>query len=60
MSRGLGFRVVAEGVEDAQAYEILRSWHCEEAQGYWMSPPLAAIDLQAWLGAQATVRDEAA
>lgn len=60
MSRGLGFRVVAEGVEDAQAYEILRSWHCEEAQGYWMSPPLAAIDLQAWLAAQATVRDEAA
>jgi EAL domain-containing protein (putative c-di-GMP-specific phosphodiesterase class I)/GGDEF domain-containing protein len=60
MSRGLGFRVVAEGVEDAQAYEILRSWHCEEAQGYWMSPPLAALDLQAWLAAQATVRDEAA
>jgi EAL domain-containing protein (putative c-di-GMP-specific phosphodiesterase class I) len=60
MSRGLGFRVVAEGVEDEQAYEILRSWQCEEAQGYWMSKPLAPVDLQAWLRMQATAQDEAA
>ena len=30
MSRGLGFRVVAEGVEDRESYEILRSWRCEK------------------------------
>ncbi|MCK2054211.1 EAL domain-containing protein [Methylobacterium sp. 37f] len=60
MSRGLGFRVVAEGVEDGQAYEILRTWQCEEAQGYWMSPPLAPADLQHWLTTRVSSRDEAA
>ena len=49
MSQGLGFRVVAEGVEDEGAYRILKSWQCEEAQGYWMSRPLTPVDLHSWL-----------
>lgn len=49
MSRGLGFRVVAEGVENRETYEILRSWQCDEAQGYWMSRPITPATLQAWL-----------
>ena len=60
MSRGLGFRVVAEGVEDREAYEILRSWQCEEAQGYWMSRPLVPVDLEKWLKERATTLYEAA
>ncbi len=49
LSQRLGFRVVAEGVESKEAYEILRCWRCEEAQGYWMSRPLVPADLQSWL-----------
>ena len=60
MSRGLGFRVVAEGVEDRESYEILRSWRCEEAQGYWMARPLVPIDLQKWLKERAATLHEAA
>lgn len=49
MSQGLGFRVVAEGIETNEAYDLLRSWRCEEAQGYWMSRPLTPDDLEKWL-----------
>lgn len=36
----LGLDVVAEGVEDAQTFELLRSLKCELIQGYLISPPL--------------------
>lgn len=49
LSRGLGFRVVAEGVENRETYEILRSWQCDEAQGYWMSRPISPAALRTWL-----------
>jgi EAL domain-containing protein (putative c-di-GMP-specific phosphodiesterase class I) len=42
MARGLKLRVVAEGVETAEALDFLRARHCDEAQGYYFSPPLPA------------------
>ena len=60
MSQALGFRVVAEGIEDKKAYELLRSWQCEEAQGYWMSRPLLPDDMQIWLTMRAATLHEAA
>jgi EAL domain-containing protein (putative c-di-GMP-specific phosphodiesterase class I) len=35
----LGLRVVAEGVEDAEALEMLRRLGCDLAQGYHLGPP---------------------
>jgi hypothetical protein len=42
--------VVAEGVEDAETLNALRSVGCDVAQGYHVARPLAADELQAWLG----------
>jgi predicted signal transduction protein with EAL and GGDEF domain len=40
LAHNLGLRVVAEGVEDATTWRSLRTWGCDEAQGYWMSRPV--------------------
>jgi EAL domain-containing protein (putative c-di-GMP-specific phosphodiesterase class I)/GGDEF domain-containing protein len=49
MAHALGFRVVAEGIETQDAYDMLRGWKCDEGQGYFMSRPLAAGAFEAWL-----------
>jgi len=45
----LGLRVVAEGVETEAQLELLRRWQCHEAQGYLISRPCSAEELQALL-----------
>ena len=42
MGRSLNLRVIAEGVETRQEMEFLQAHHCDEAQGYYFSRPLAA------------------
>lgn len=42
LGQGLNLSVVAEGVETAEQVERLRSLHCHEMQGYFLSPPLNA------------------
>ena len=37
--------MVAEGVEDRAAYELLNAVGCDRAQGYYMSHPLTAAEL---------------
>lgn len=49
LSHDLGFRVVAEGVETAEAATILAGMGCDEAQGYHFSIPLEAQALPEWL-----------
>jgi diguanylate cyclase (GGDEF)-like protein/PAS domain S-box-containing protein len=44
----LGFRVVAEGVENERAFELLRAYGCDLAQGYYIARPMSADDLVAW------------
>lgn len=45
----LRMHVVAEGVEDECTYGLLRSIGCDIGQGYWMSRPLPAADVPAWI-----------
>ncbi|MBB3882826.1 EAL domain-containing protein (putative c-di-GMP-specific phosphodiesterase class I) [Acetobacter oeni] len=40
MAHGLGYRVVAEGIETRKTYDCLREWGCDEGQGYLMSRPV--------------------
>jgi EAL domain-containing protein (putative c-di-GMP-specific phosphodiesterase class I) len=49
LAHNLGLRVVAEGIEDERSLARLRSMGCDEAQGYFMSRPLAEDKLRAWL-----------
>ncbi|MDB5364410.1 MAG: hypothetical protein JWM77_337, partial [Rhodospirillales bacterium] len=50
MARSLKLRVVAEGVETREELEFLRSHHCDEVQGYYLSPPLLPDQFAALLG----------
>jgi len=42
MARSLGLHVVAEGVETASQRDFLRGLGCEQAQGLYFGPPVAA------------------
>jgi EAL domain-containing protein (putative c-di-GMP-specific phosphodiesterase class I) len=40
----LGLSVTAEGVEDAETFNTLRDLGCDQAQGFYLSPPIPAPD----------------
>ncbi|MBF0565552.1 MAG: EAL domain-containing protein, partial [Nitrospirae bacterium] len=42
MAHSLNIKVVAEGVETTQQLELLRTFECDEIQGYLFSKPVAA------------------
>ena len=52
LARGLGMRVVAEGVEDAVTWDLLRELGCDRAQGWYLARALPAQDLTDWLQGQ--------
>jgi EAL domain-containing protein (putative c-di-GMP-specific phosphodiesterase class I) len=49
MAHDLGYRVVAEGIENSEAYEMLAAWGCDEAQGYLIAQPMPAEMMTGWL-----------
>jgi EAL domain-containing protein (putative c-di-GMP-specific phosphodiesterase class I) len=49
LGHNLGLKVVAEGVEDAGAYNKLAALGCDCAQGYFISRPLSPERATAWL-----------
>ena len=49
LGQKLGLRVLAEGIEDALAWQSLRDMGCHEGQGYFISRPLDCQALCAWL-----------
>ena len=49
MSKGMGRRVVAEGVETQETWTALAAPHCDMAQGYYMCRPLDASEFTNWL-----------
>jgi diguanylate cyclase (GGDEF)-like protein len=49
LAHSLNLRMVAEGVETEVAYTELRRLGCDEAQGYFMSRPVPAAELDHWL-----------
>ncbi len=42
LGHGLGYRVTAEGVEDANCLRLLREFGCDYAQGYYIGKPMAS------------------
>ncbi|MDH5611970.1 MAG: EAL domain-containing protein [Gammaproteobacteria bacterium] len=49
LAHNLGLTVVAEGVEDEAAMEMLRKYGCDIAQGYLISVPLPAVEFEKFL-----------
>jgi len=50
MGRSLGLEVVAEGVEKDEQLTFLRTQLCDNVQGYLLSHPISASDLEKTLG----------
>jgi EAL domain-containing protein (putative c-di-GMP-specific phosphodiesterase class I)/GAF domain-containing protein len=49
LSHDMGYRVVAEGIETAEAAELLTQMGCDEGQGYHFARPMEAADFLQWL-----------
>jgi EAL domain-containing protein (putative c-di-GMP-specific phosphodiesterase class I) len=56
MARGLGVRVVAEGVETAEQLAFLRREQCDCAQGLYLGPPMKEREVAELLERQVTLR----
>jgi EAL domain-containing protein (putative c-di-GMP-specific phosphodiesterase class I) len=50
LGHNMGLKVIAEGVENAEAWQILKKLGCDMAQGYFVSPPLPANEFRVWVG----------
>jgi diguanylate cyclase (GGDEF)-like protein len=49
LARNLGLRVVAEGVEDLAAWDMLAALRCDAAQGFFLTRPLPAAAFEEWV-----------
>jgi diguanylate cyclase (GGDEF)-like protein len=49
IGHSLGLAVVAEGVETRDAWNVLGTWGCDYAQGFYVATPRPAEDLVDWL-----------
>ena len=52
LAHTLRIEVVAEGVEDAQAQQMLRELSCDYIQGYHIARPLSVDEVTAWVKAR--------
>ncbi|CAA2110161.1 putative bifunctional diguanylate cyclase/phosphodiesterase [Variovorax paradoxus] len=49
LGRKLGLHVLAEGIEDAAAWQALQAMDCDEGQGYYIARPMDKGSLLRWL-----------
>lgn len=49
LARGLGKRMIVEGIETPEVYDSLRTLGVELGQGYAIAAPMPARDVSAWL-----------
>ena len=49
LAHNMGRQVIAEGVEDREAYDLLEILRCDLAQGYYICKPLPEPELRHWL-----------
>jgi len=49
LAHSLDLRIVAEGVENQATYTELARLGCDQAQGYYISRPVPAAELDDWL-----------
>ncbi|MDZ7803967.1 putative bifunctional diguanylate cyclase/phosphodiesterase [Thiohalophilus sp.] len=49
LAHNMGRRVIAEGVEAQDAYELLEILRCDLAQGYYICRPVSVAEFRRWL-----------
>lgn len=49
LARELGLRTVAEGVEDREDWDLLRTAGCDMVQGYFIAKPMPGDEVEDWL-----------
>ncbi|KNC16589.1 MULTISPECIES: putative bifunctional diguanylate cyclase/phosphodiesterase [Pseudomonas] len=55
LAQRLGYKVVAEGIENQTNFDAVKSWGCDEGQGYFIAMPMPAEELVTWIQNQAIV-----
>ncbi|MBL8517384.1 MAG: EAL domain-containing protein [Betaproteobacteria bacterium] len=56
LSKSLGMKVLAEGVEREAQADFLRGQKCDEMQGYLVAAPMSAVDFEAWIASYQPAR----
>lgn len=54
MLKELNYTVLAEGVEDRETALLLKSFGCDEAQGYYFAMPMPPEEIPTWIAANST------
>lgn len=49
LAHGIGFEVVAEGIENAEQLTFIKSLNCDFVQGYYCSEPLSKTEFESFL-----------
>jgi EAL domain-containing protein (putative c-di-GMP-specific phosphodiesterase class I) len=52
LARGLGLRVIAEGIENAEQLEAATELGCDDGQGYHLARPLPAPRIERFLASR--------
>ena len=48
LAKELGYQVLAEGIEEQEASNIVKAYDCDLAQGFYFAQPIKAEDIFAW------------
>lgn len=46
LGENLNIKVIAEGVETSEQYDLLKQYRCSEVQGFWLGYPMSAADIK--------------
>ena len=57
LAHSLKIKVVAEGVEDAETFDMLKQMGCDLIQGYYFSRPMAWPDIENWMNESTLLKD---
>jgi EAL domain-containing protein (putative c-di-GMP-specific phosphodiesterase class I) len=49
MGHSLGTKIVAEGIETEEQFELVKEFGVDEGQGYYFSPPIPSKDFATFL-----------
>jgi len=60
LAHNLGMSVIAEGVEDGETLDRLRGLNCDQAQGYFISMPKPAEEIEEWMESRGSMQEEGA